>query len=125
MLTTPVAGNHMVQRRMARRLSAILAKIAIPTKDLPSRQPYLRQSPPHKGVQADHRRALEGKRYGVNLEMILGEHLGLAANDKDQGPPDVANVQGFKVLVEYENLVHREIRLLLRRLRRRPYSSMK
>jgi hypothetical protein len=39
--------------------------------------------------------------------MILGKYLGLAANDKDQGPPDVADVQGFIVLVEYENLVHR------------------
>jgi len=96
--------HDVIDRQVTALQSAILAGIPIADEDLATGQLHLRAGTLDQCGEADYRRDAVIVVYGVQDQAILFEDFGLTGEDHHQGALDVANVEGFVILIEDEHL---------------------
>ncbi len=105
---TAMARDDVVERHVVRLATAVLARVPIAREDLPPRELDARPRSTDQVLESDDgRRAILGPRRPDHL-MVVFDHFGPFTEDETKGPRQVADVERFVVLVQYEyDTVHR------------------
>jgi hypothetical protein len=100
MLTTPVAGDDMVNSKLSSLLATVLASVLVTVEDLRASQLSLSPKRTFYQIgQADYRRYLEVLAGRVNKADAIFQHLGLSLINQNHRSPDPADVERFIILI--------------------------
>jgi hypothetical protein len=97
------AGNDMVDCQFTAMQAAVLAGIAIASKNFMPGELNLRPGTLDHIFEPDDRRDRVGCRDGVEIPSSILDEGRLVVQDETERPPCVADMYGFKVGVQYED----------------------
>ncbi len=93
----------MIEGEVVRPAPAILAGVAIPEEDLAPGQFDARPGRANQTDQTDHRGVGEDILRGCDRRVMRLQDLGFATEHQHEGAPNVADIEGFVILVENQN----------------------
>src|SRR5215213_5639353 len=97
------AGHDVVDSQIVALPPAILAGVAIADEDFTPRELHPRPRPVDQIDHADHRGRGKDARRRLHDPAVGLQHFRLAVEDEQDRPTDVADVQWFVVLIEYQD----------------------
>jgi len=103
MLTSPVAGNDVVQSQLSGLLAAVLAGVFITVEYLIAGQFFLPVRPFHHESEAYYGRELKAGAYRMDEAKAVFQHLRLALVNQHDGTLGPAYGERFIALVKYQN----------------------
>lgn len=100
---TATAGNHVIDGQISAVISTILARVVIANENLAPAQFDAWARASYEGPESNDRGRLKSTLGGVQSVIVLLEHISLATKYEHKGPSNVAHVQRFIVLVQYQD----------------------
>jgi hypothetical protein len=97
--TSPMAGQNVVQRKVACLLAAVLTGESVAEEDIATGEASGWAGSADEVDEPDYGRDLEDGGWTVKIAATVLNDFGLSAVDQNESPPDVADVQRLVVLI--------------------------